>query len=529
MEQVKVSFSNGLEVEVGKGTNLGEVMSSAGQKKDFPCGGLGKCGKCETEILVAGTGEKARVLACSFPVMENIQVLESTAEETGAVILTGDSPGTPEKHQKSRGLSSAPLGLAIDIGTTTVVVYLVDLETGEELETGADLNGQRIFGGDVISRINLASQGREQLEKLQKTVLATIKGIITRITKNTGVSPEQIKFVTVAGNTCMHHLFLGLDPRGLGRAPFQPVRTEPVQIKAAQLGLELHPEAVVWVFPVIAGFVGGDTVAAILATRLHESRGNCLLIDIGTNSEMVVKGQGRMSATSAAAGPALEGAQISCGMRAVEGAISKVSLAPQVEYEVIANSNPRGICGSGIIDVLAEMIKAGLVTNRGRLADPQSFQGPEYLRSRLAGSGHEAKFILVLAEENDGKEIHLSQKDISQIQLAKGAIRAAQELLIESVGISADSIEQVFVAGAFGNFMNVENGMTIGLLPEWARGKLTGVGNAAGKGAKLALLSEEQRLKAASVRTQVEFLELGGTEGFQKAFTKGMLFSTQSR
>lgn len=528
MDLVKVIFSNGLELEVGKGTTLGETFTTAGLKKDFPCGGLGKCGKCETDIILAGTGEKVNVLACSFQVTENIQVmLKAGGEETGAVILTGDSITEKPEGLKQQVSGNSEYGLAIDIGTTTVVVFLVDLVTGQEIDVGADLNGQRIFGGDVISRISIASQSREQLEKLQRTVLATIKGIINKITLESGVQPDQIRFVTVAGNTCMHHLFLGLDPTGLGRSPFQPLVTEPVERPAAQLGLALHPEAIVWVFPVIAGFVGGDTVAAILATNLHEATGNSLLIDIGTNSEMVVRGQGKMSACSAAAGPALEGAQISCGMRAVEGAISKVRLWPQVEYEVIGNGSPSGLCGSGIVDILAELIRAGLVSKRGKLADSKEFDGPEFLRERLVGMGHEAKFVLVPADRNGGKEVHLSQKDISQIQLAKGAIRAALELLIASVGVGADSIEQVLVAGAFGNFMDVESAMTIGLLPEWAKGKLVGVGNAAGKGARLALLYGEQRQSAVNIREQVQFLELAGTADFQKAFIKGMLFSVK--
>lgn len=603
MDRVQVLFSNGKSIEVDRGDRLSQAMEAAGIKKDFPCGGLGKCGHCEADIAFLkkeGRKEIGTVLACSYRLEEDIWVdLRGAGEDTNPLILTSGSPvaifgvqtvqqadpdvnkvflngrAEPEKTKSYWGrmrqsltesgvkpepsldilqqyavtnnslreagftavsvngklISLEPgdttgscFGLAIDVGTTTIVVYLIDLYSGEQVAVGADLNGQRVYGADVISRISAVLNGKGNLYKLQKEVVGSINSIIEKITAQAGVKPEEIYYVTIAGNTCMHHLLLGLDPTGLGRAPFLPVFEQEIEIKASEIGLAANKDARVWVFPVIAGFVGGDTVAAILATELHRASVKALLIDIGTNGEMVINSRGRMIACSAAAGPALEGAQIECGMRAEEGAIKKARLMPGIDFEIIGSGYAKGICGSGLIDLLADMVRAKLISSRGKLAKPEQYEGPEYLRSRLKNDGSDSTFIVAYAHENNGKEIFLSQKDISQIQLAKGAIRASLELLVNTVGIEPDEIEEVLVAGAFGNFMNIRNAVLVGLLPGWAKGKVRTVGNAAGEGAKTALISCNKRAEAAVINKNVEFLELAGTARFQEAFIKGMLF-----
>ncbi|HWI54356.1 MAG TPA: ASKHA domain-containing protein [Desulfobacteria bacterium] len=596
MDKVRVFFSNGKDILVDRGMKLSRAMEVVGIKKDFPCGGLGKCGQCETEISVLqqdGTKEVTSVLACSYKIEHDIFV-QFAGEEidkkpriltAGCQNINQTDPGvikvfineeTDLKSIKSRwgkvsrelvdlGITTEPslgilqryanlsrariqkgftaisvngkmigleegdttgsgYGLAIDVGTTTVVVYLMDILSGKQIAVGADLNGQRVYGADVISRISTALNEEGNLNKLQKEVIGTINCITEEITSQAGIKLEEIYYVTIAGNTCMHHLLLGLDPSGLGRAPFLPVWEQELEIKASEIGLAANRDARVWVFPVIAGFVGGDTVAAILATELHRTAKRALLIDIGTNGEMVVTHHGKMIACSAAAGPALEGAQIECGMRAEKGAINKARLSPEVEFEVIGTGFAKGICGSGLIDLLADMIRANLVSERGKLARPEQYEGPEYLRSRLKFDSGGNRFIIAYSHENGGREIFLSQKDISQIQMAKGALRAALELLVKSVGIEHGEIEELLVAGAFGNFMDISNAITIGLLPHWAKKKIRLVGNAAGEGAKAALLSREKRAEAAIINKKVDFLELAGTAKFQEAFIKGMLF-----
>lgn len=597
MDKVRVLFSSGKEIEIDRGVKLSQAMEAAGIKRDFPCGGLGKCGQCKAEVALLkqdGTKEINTVLACSFSLTEDVLVeLPGEGEQLNPLILATGSQSTGQvdsavfkkfinletgsRKIKSHwdrvreefagmGVTTEPCleilqqyavfngsrkekgftavlangkvigleqgdktgscyGLAIDMGTTTVVVYLMDLVSGEPVAVGADLNGQRVYGADVISRISAATKAEGNIYKLQQEVISTINSIIEKITFQADIKPENIFYITIAGNTCMHHLLLGLNPSGLGRAPFLPVFQQELEIKASDIGLITNRDARVWVFPVIAGFVGGDTVAAILATELYRTTAKSLLIDIGTNGEMVINYQGKMIACSTAAGPALEGAQIECGMRAEEGAIKKARLVPEVDFEVIGTGFAKGICGSGLIDLLADLVRNNLVSSRGKLAKPEQYQGSEHLRSRLKVDGDGPRFIVAYAHENGGREIFLSQKDISQIQLAKGAIRASLELLVKSVGINPDEIEEVLVAGAFGNFMDIPNAVVTGLLPHWAEHKIRLVGNAAGEGAKIALLSRYKRIEAADINKNVEFLELAGTARFQEEFIKGMLFN----
>ncbi|MDA8235536.1 MAG: ASKHA domain-containing protein [Clostridia bacterium] len=550
MDRVKVVLSTGQEIETEKGNSLAEVLAVNGMKIDLPCGGRGKCGGCKVTVKPLAGIEQEQVLACSYKVLSDIWVdIPQGLENPGAQILASGNK-TPfllnsgfvkvydaNQHETSVLLGDeviakefgdttrACYGLAVDIGTTTVVGYLMDLLTGEQLAVSSGLNGQRVFGADVISRINAVYTKESNLEQLQKQVIETINNIIAAVIQKVNIATDNIYAVTLAGNTCMHHLALGLNPKGLGQAPFAPVIQHPVEVTADSLGLALNPGARVWVFPVIAGFVGGDTVAAILASDLHQLEDGRVLIDIGTNGELVVKANGRMMACSAAAGPALEGAQVTYGMRAETGAISHIQLMPELKIEVIGEGPIKGICGSGLIDLLAELIKAGLINGRGKLCDPQSCNGPSHLKERLVKTDKGVRFIVQRPEENEGSEIFFSQADISQIQLAKGALRAALELLVKKVGLNGAEVEEVLLAGAFGNFMNVQQAVVIGLLPEWAEGKVSMMGNGAGEGAKMALLSLEKRVEAEEISQKVEFLELAGTADFQAAFIKGMLFN----
>jgi uncharacterized 2Fe-2S/4Fe-4S cluster protein (DUF4445 family) len=359
---------------------------------------------------------------------------------------------------------------------------------------------------------------------MQVLVAATINSLINTISEQAAVLPENIYLVTLAGNTCMHHLLLGLDPRSLGRAPFSPVIQKAVVIPARDLGIMVNPNAVAWIFPVIAGFVGGDTVGAVLATNLHLRQGVTLLVDIGTNGELVLNNAGQMTACSAAAGPALEGAEITCGMRAETGSISRVQLLPNIQINVIGHVPPKGICGSGLVDLLGELVTARVVSFKGGFVKPELYEGPEHLRERIVPGERGYKFVLVKAEENKGMEISLTQNDLLQLQLAKGALNAAMEMLVKEAGISGDQVDMILLAGAFGNFMDKEKALQIGLFPQWASGKIMNVGNAAGAGAKAALLSLDKRAEAISASQDIGFLELAGTPEFQDAFINGLLF-----
>ncbi|ADG83779.1 ASKHA domain-containing protein [Thermincola potens] len=517
-------------VELPEGLdNLGTRILSSGSKPAFALNpGFSKH---YIEGNVQGNrsfwdGLEEQVRGLGYRIPRDLTILQHFAE-TGSkakgltLVCAGDEVIDVEPGDTTGAL----YGLAVDIGTTTVVGYLMDLNTGEELAVSADLNAQRVFGADVISRINAVYQDKDNLTQLQMKVIGTINGLLEKVIQQSEVPAENIYAVTLAGNTCMHHLALSLNPKNLGRSPFLPVIQHPVEVYAHKLGLNVNPRARVWVFPVIAGFVGGDTVAAVLASGLHRKKGVNLLIDIGTNGELVVNAHGRMAACSAAAGPALEGAQITFGMRAETGAISKVQLLPEIRLEIIGQEHAKGICGSGLVDLLGELIKAKLINRRGRFVAPEDYNGPQFLKERLVKGDKGYYFVLRKAEENGGREIYFSQEDVSQLQLAKGALRAAVELLVEKVGVDGLEVEEVLLAGAFGNFLNIDQALVIGLLPEWAKGKVRSIGNAAGEGAKMALLSADKRREASEINRMVEFLELAGTADFQGAFAQGMLFT----
>lgn len=535
---VRVKFSDGTEINTEEGTKLSDAIKNAGLLFDFPCGGKGTCGKCKVKAaFVPGWKNEhmAEVLACTFDLKQDVWVqVPDRPGDLGTVILTGGGGGSHPIDREPAGKCSGDRwpagitgerwGLAVDIGTTTVVGYLLNMSTGEEAAVGAELNRQRVYGADVISRITAAQSSSETLMDMQRLIIETINSIVDTASKRANISPEQIYSVTLAGNTCMHHLLLGLNPKTLGRAPFQPVVQQEVTVTARELGLRVNPEAVGWVFPVVAGFVGGDTVGAVLATDLHNRSGTRLLVDIGTNGELVLGVNGRMTACSAAAGPALEGAEVTYGMRAERGAISRVRLLPEIQCEVIGDTSPRGICGSGLIDLLGELVRAKAVTRKGGLVRPNQYEGPESLRDLIVPGEKGYKFVLVRPEQNNGQEISLSQDDILQLQLAKGALHAAMELLIKEAGITGEQVEQILLAGAFGNFMDKDQALEIGLFPGWARGKILPVGNAAGEGAKAALLSRQKRAEAAQISRKIRFLELAGTGKFSDAFINGILF-----
>ena len=417
-------------------------------------------------------------------------------------------------------------GLAIDIGTTTVVGGLVDLRQGKELAVAARLNGQAAYGADVISRVEYASNGAAQLRRLQQAVVDTLNGIVADLEKKTGVSPGRISRVVLVGNTCMQHLALGISPTYIARSPYTPAFSQRIDVIAAQLRLDVHPEAVVTFLPNVAGFVGADTIGVVLATGLAKQSRRVVMIDIGTNGELVMSYEGKMVSCSTAAGPAFEGAQISSGMRAGEGAIEFVEIDQDMDSLVIGGTRPRGICGSGLIDLVAELLRVGIIDQTGRLQDAAEVDGlsPQLLdRIRPGEMGNE--FVVAWADATaDGQDIVLTQKDIRELQLAKGAIRAGTKILQKMLGIEDDDIDELLLAGAFGNYIRKESAMGMGLLPTIPLDRIRSVGNAARVGARLCLISQASLEEASRVASEIEYVELSGRPDFQEAFMDAMLF-----
>ncbi|MEW6662618.1 MAG: ASKHA domain-containing protein [Bacillota bacterium] len=421
-------------------------------------------------------------------------------------------------------------GLAVDIGTTTVVVYLTDLHTGRVVASGATTNPQNVFGADVISRITYAASGPEGLRQLQEKVVAGINSLIDRLSREAKVSTAEIYQAVVVGNTTMSHLFLGIDPTYLAPAPFVPAFRQGVEVEAREVGLNILSTGTVVVLPNVAGYVGSDTVGVMLAAGADRLQGINLMVDIGTNGEIVLAGKGRILTCSTAAGPAFEGAEIKCGMRAAEGAIEGVCISGDVELAVIAGGRPVGICGSGLIDAVAEMLKAGVINSSGRLAstEAQIDRLPPLVRQRLRKSNQGSEFVLAWARDTaTGEDIVLSQKDIRELQLAKGAIRAGIQVLCREMGISPGDIHRVLLAGAFGNHIKKESALCIGLLPAVPLDRITSIGNAAGDGARLALLSAAERARAAALASGAEHVELSNRKEFSEEFIKSLSFETE--
>jgi uncharacterized 2Fe-2S/4Fe-4S cluster protein (DUF4445 family) len=422
-------------------------------------------------------------------------------------------------------------GLAIDIGTTTLAVYLIDLNQGIVLASGAATNPQNVFGADVISRIAYASSP-DALRELQKIVVGGINGIIESLTEKTHINISEIYQVVVVGNTTMGHLFLGIDPSFLARAPFIPVFNKAVEVNAGELGLAALETSSVTLLPNVAGYVGSDTVGVMLAVGADRLEGVHLIVDIGTNGEIILVGKGRILTCSTAAGPAFEGAKIRHGMRAAEGAIERVSISSDVEAMTIGSGKPAGICGSGLVDALSEMVRTGIVEGSGRLLDrPERLASlPPALRQRLRTAGGQAEFVLVRGQDSaDRSDIVITQKDIREVQLAKGAIMAGIRVLMREMKVGTEEIEQVLLAGAFGNYIGRASSLGIGLLPFVPIEKIKAIGNAAGKGAQMALLSAEERQRAFVLAQRTRHMELSTDKRFQEAFISSLAFDCNSQ
>ncbi len=418
------------------------------------------------------------------------------------------------------------LGLALDIGTTKVAGYLVDMATGKTLGMQGVMNPQIAYGEDIMARIAYISKHPSGGAELQNIIVEAVNKLAIVLCHRASeaqdereglkaLDPQQIVEVVIVGNTAMHHVFLGLPVRQLGLAPFIAAVSGAMDVKTRELGLNLSEGAVVHLLPNIAGFVGGDHVAMLLATDIGSDTGNSIYVDIGTNTEITLTTNGRKLSCSTASGPAFEGAHIRDGMRAADGAIERVRIsANEIEYQTISNEKPVGICGSGILDAIAQFKKAGIM----------NFRGAFELDHPLVTKGEKGVRVVLVAGENSkhGHDIVLTRKDISEIQLAKGAIRAGIELLLLEARLSAEELDQFIIAGAFGSFIDVKSAVSIGMFPDLPLNRFRQVGNAAGIGAKLALLSKIKREEAREIACTTEYVELSNHADFTNEFAKAM-------
>ncbi|HSW40339.1 MAG TPA: ASKHA domain-containing protein, partial [Acidobacteriota bacterium] len=399
------------------------------------------------------------------------------------------------------------LGLAVDIGTTKVAVYLVDMKSGAVAGSAGLMNPQISFGEDVVSRIYTAGGSKDNAGKMQALLVEALNGSVVGLCAEIGADPSHIVDAVVVGNTVIHHLFLRLPVEQLGRIPYVPAVNSAVDVKARDLGLTTAPGCYVHMLPNIAGYVGADHVAMLLATETGEMEGVTLAIDIGTNTEICLNCRGRLKSVSCASGPAFEGAHIRFGMRAANGAIEHVRLSgDRLEIQTIGGGAPVGICGSGLLDGVAQMLKNGVIDSSGRMWDHP------LVRTR----NDRREFVLAKRPGQD--DITISQKDVREMQAAKTAIRLGIQALLDDAGIAASDIDRVIIAGAFGTFLDVGSAVAIGMLPPLPPARFRQVGNAAGMGARLALISEEKRRAAAAIAAADGYVELGGIPDFNEKF-----------
>lgn len=416
--------------------------------------------------------------------------------------------------------------MAYDIGTTTIVGYLLNARTGRELAVSSMLNPQSQFGADVIQRSNHALA--EGVEELSSCVRKALNDLAAQAALQAGITAEEIYMITVVGNTCMHHLFAGIMPGALVHSPYNPSVSESMMLPAAQYGIRIHPHGKIMLLPNIAGFVGADTVGVLLATQFDTLEDLTLVIDIGTNGEMVLGNKDHMIACSTAAGPAFEGAKIQCGMRGAEGAIDHVHFENnQLVYSTIGNAKPVGICGSGLMDIIAELLKAGIIASSGRLEKPEALTGEigKANAHRIEKIDNFLSFVLADERESGtGKKIFLSQKDIREVQLAKSAMAAGILLMSDTLKIRQEDIKKIMIAGAFGNYMSPDSACAIGLLPQELRDRIEPIGNAAGEGSKIAALNKEEFHHCNQMARQTEFLELATHPDFQDCYVDELEF-----
>ncbi len=530
-ERAMITFEpSGRTVSVPVGSTLLEAARAAGIDLDAPCGGTGTCGSCRVRAtgalsamsgsereLLGGAGVTAgKRLACRTRAEGDATVLLSDAPREARVVVAAQHRSVEVQPPLERGIDRVGdvLGTAIDIGTTTIAAELVDLRTGSVLVRAGDLNDQRAVGADVLSRVAHATGGGA--DELQRMVVRQLDAMTLGMLKEAGRAPDTLVESIVVGNTAMTGLFLGADVSSLGEAPYTGAPVTGRHVRASDIGSSLPGGLDVVVPPGISAFVGSDVMAGMLATALAERITATLYIDLGTNGEIVLAAKGQLRAATTAAGPALEGASIACGMRAETGAIEQVTLDDgALNIRVIGEGEPRGICGSGLLDLVAALLDAGLVDASGRMLDTVGHP----LRMRMTERDGSRAFIV-----DEAAGIVLTQQDVRQVQLAIGAIRAGVELLLASAQLDPSAIVSVVIAGGFGFHVRSASLVRLGLLPPVWLDRVTFAGNTALAGARMLLVNGAVRDHAGELVQRVQTLDLAAHPEFQQRFLASLAF-----
>lgn len=518
-------YQNGNEETVfaEKGQTLMDALHKAGIRgTDAPCGGNGKCGKClvraQGDISPADIGEKELLagrehyrLACLAKVEGDCTLY--LEDEIPAVAVSGGILYDIMREADFR----QGIGAAVDIGTTTVVLYIVDLETGKILNTQSGVNSQRAFGADVISRVQYTIENSDGLTRLTETIRRQIGEYLKLACAELGREIDEVREIAIAGNTIMEHIFAGLPPETIALAPFTPVSLFGECFSAGSMGLP-PSNAPVYLAPCVAGYVGGDITAGLLASGAYRAEKPFIFLDIGTNGEAVLGTKDGFLCCATAAGPAFEGAEITCGMSAVSGAVSRVWLEDgEVRFLVIGGGDPKGICGSGLVDILAMLLDLGAADETGRLlpADEAPAGAYPYLGKK------DSRIIFYLDKVH---AIFVTDSDVRKLQLAKAAVAAGIKTLLSEAGLREADVDTVYLAGGFGNYIDKNSAAAIGLIPDALVQKLVPVGNSAGMGAVASLLSEKTRERLDMIRDKCSYLELSNSRVFNDYYIECMSF-----
>ena len=521
-----------LETEGVPGESLLMRIGEVGVFLDSPCGGNGKCGKCLVRLKQDGE----QVLACRTYIDGDMDVyLPDDMEMKIADGSDGEKFGTRSSDFETKRQSSAsaltdesgPLtaaptvgfekrfGVAVDIGTTTVVAHLTNLDSGERVATASGVNAQRTYGADVISRIQYCTEnGHETLTRLIREQLASL---ILETCAASGVRAENIEYVSIAANTIMEHLAAGYSPVGMGVVPFAPISLFGEEM-AAGSDLPVSKNARIYFAPAISSYVGGDITAGMLAAKLEDTGGPVVYLDIGTNGEIVLKSGDMYYCCATAAGPAFEGAEITMGMAAVSGAINHVKWDGGLELSIIGGGAARGLCGSGLLDALAVLLETGVVDETGRMLSPDEIEHEAAKHVGELGG----KNAFWLTRENGG--VYMMDSDIRKLQLAKSAIAAGIQTLLSHAGVAEEDVKLFVLAGGFGSFMDQYSAARIGLFPKCFLPVSQTLGNTAGEGAAIALCSESARSKLSEIRERCEYVELSTSMVFNEQFVEQMMF-----
>ncbi|MBW8040772.1 MAG: DUF4445 domain-containing protein [Planctomycetes bacterium] len=511
------------QITIHKGATLLEAAGQAGIILNNVCGGQGTCEKCAVNIEPTGQ----QVLACQYDIQSDLTVTIPVSSRFFEQKILADGIDTKTRIDRDiyqnylQAHTSPILGVAVDIGTTTVVARLINMSSGQCMATETALNPQTRYGDDVVSRIAYAETDAK-LADLQKVIADCLNELIVRLCQKTSIDSKQIFEVCAVGNTTMNHIFLNLPIKQLGQAPYKAHSLDAKDTPAEESALRINPAGNVHTVENISGFVGSDTTAVALATDIETCGQMSLVVDIGTNGEIVLCAAGKLYAASCAAGPAFEGARIRCGSRAMDGAIEAVVVnEDDIGLDVIGNNPALSICGSGLIDAVAVLLNLGIVDATGRFVEPGTLEGilSPAVFSRIIQKDGQPAFMLA-----EGQNVILTQADIRQVQLAKAAIRAGIKILEQKVGIADGGIEQIFLAGAFGNYIRAESALRLKMLPDVPAERIHFVGNAASSGAQMILLSRQCRENAKELARKIEYVEIAHQPDFQDVFTDCMSF-----